>query len=238
MLLHWVSLCILAFAVSLDGFGVGVMYGLRKIKIPLMSVAIISVCSGVIIFVSMQIGVLLLQFISPDYAKAAGAVILIGIGCWALVQMMRNKGEEESASSNLSSSDGGDPADQVAFDRGTKSTDSDKTVLHIELKRLGLVIQILRTPSIADVDRSGTISASEATLLGVALSLDAFGAGIGAALLGFSPLLTSAVIALASGTFIWMGLRIGFLFSGFRWMRRLTIIPGCVLILMGIMKLF
>lgn len=241
MLLHWVSLCILAFAVSLDGFGVGVMYGLRKIKIPLLSIAIISCCSGVIIFVSMQIGVLLLQFISPDYAKAVGAIILIGIGCWALVQMLRNKAEDQEASApvNASNAKGGDPVEQTATDSGMKSSlHTDKTVLQIELKRLGLVIQILRTPSIADVDRSGTISASEATLLGVALSLDAFGAGIGAALLGFSPLLTSAVIALASGTFIWMGLRIGFLFSGFRWMRRLSIIPGCVLILMGIMKLF
>jgi len=240
VLLHWVSLFILAFAVSLDGFGVGVMYGLRKIKIPLLSVAIISCCSGVIIFASMQIGVLLLQFISPDYAKAVGAVILIGIGCWALIQMLRNKGEDQevSAPGNTSDAKGGEPVEHTASDSGINSSQTDKTVLHIELKRLGLVIQILRTPSIADVDRSGTISASEATLLGLALSLDAFGAGIGAALLGFSPLLTSAVIALASGTFIWVGLRIGFLFSGFRWMRRLSIVPGCVLILMGIMKLF
>ena len=74
-------------------------------------------------------------------------------------------------------------------------------VLMIELKRIGIVIQILRTPQMADVDRSGIISASEALLLGIALSLDSFGAGLGAAMIGFSPLLTALVISTASGVF-------------------------------------
>ena len=114
---------------------------------------------------------------------------------------------------------------------------SAKEVLYIELKRLGLVIQILRKPSIADIDRSGNISASEAVLLGVALSLDAFGAGIGAALIGFAPMLTSVVIALASGTFLATGLRIGYKYSDLSWIQRLSVFPGFVLIIMGIMKL-
>jgi putative sporulation protein YtaF len=98
------------------------------------------------------------------------------------------------------------------------------------------VIQILRTPTIADVDKSGNISVSEAMLLGLALSLDSFGAGIGAALIGFSPLLTASVIAVASGTFIAVGLRIGLLYAEMSWMKKLSVLPGCVL-KMGIMKL-
>lgn len=112
-----------------------------------------------------------------------------------------------------------------------------KAIWYIELKRLGLVIQILRTPSIADVDRSGIISAYEAVLLGAALSLDAFGAGIGAALLGFTPWLTAAVIALASGTFLGLGLQIGFRYAELKWIRKLSVLPGFLLIFMGIMKL-
>ena len=49
------------------------------------------------------------------------------------------------------------------------------------------MIQILRKPTVADFDKSGTISAGEA-LLGIALSVDSFGAGIGASLLGMHPL--------------------------------------------------
>jgi putative sporulation protein YtaF len=218
-LLPVISLLLLAFAVSLDGFGVGVMYGLRKIRIPLLSIAIISLWSGIIIFGSMQIGVWMSSLMSVAAAKRIGAVILIGIGIWALIQMLQQKQQEP------------EELPKVTMEPSLKK------ILYIELKRFGLVIQILRTPSIADVDKSGNISASEATLLGLALSLDAFGAGIGAALIGYAPILTSMVIAFASGTFIAIGLRIGFLYAEMNWMKKLSIVPGCVLILMGIMKL-
>ena len=103
-----VSLLILAFAVSLDGFGVGVMYGLRKIRIPLLSIGIISLWSGIIIYSSMQIGVLMSSFMSPLVAKRIGALILIGIGIWALVQTRQQKVQEhqEQPGSPLRSSIG------------------------------------------------------------------------------------------------------------------------------------
>lgn len=221
-----VSLMLLAFAVSLDGFGVGVMYGLRKIRIPLLSIVIISFCSGLIIYTSMQVGVLMSQVIDPAVAKYIGALILMGIGVWAVYQMFSDKKDEEGK------------AEVARMPVGIESASaSAKAIWYIELKRFGLVIQILRTPSIADVDRSGNISAYEAVLLGVALSLDAFGAGIGAALLGFTPWLTAAVIALASGTFLGIGLHIGFRYAELKWIRKLSILPGFLLIFMGIMKL-
>ncbi|MCZ8518319.1 MULTISPECIES: sporulation membrane protein YtaF [Paenibacillus] len=225
-MLPGISLLLLALAVSLDGFGVGVTYGLRRIRIPLLSIAIIAACSGGIIYVSMGIGVLLRNFVDPAGARMIGAVILIGIGIWALVQMLRQRGEE----------DGDDEGEEEPAVPAAAPTTA-KEIVYIELKRFGLVIQILRTPQAADVDRSGNISAYEATLLGVALSLDAFGAGVGAALLGFTPWLTAAVIAVASGTFLAVGLRIGYRYAGLPWVRKLAVLPGFVLIVMGIMKL-
>ncbi len=218
-----VSLLVLALALSLDGFGVGVMYGLRKIRIPFVSVMIISCCSGVMIFLAMQIGVVLSRFLPPGAARTIGGIILIGIGLWAVIQMLRqiHKGQEPL------------PApDQAAAEPDPKK------VVQIELKRLGLVIQILRTPSMADVDRSGVISPYEATLLGISLSLDAFGAGIGAALIGFAPWLTALAIAFASGTFITAGLKVGIVFSDIDWVKRFSVLPGCVLIMIGLLKLF
>ncbi|WNR43281.1 MntP/YtaF family protein [Paenibacillus roseipurpureus] len=242
-----ISLLILAFAVSLDGFGVGVMYGLRKIRIPLISIAIISLWSGIIVFSSMQIGVLMSSFMSPSIARRIGAVILIGIGIWALIQTKQDQkaqlssesgvlSREEAAVSSMSypnSHNHAGVAEPITFDTLQRT----KEIVNIELKRFGLVIQILRTPSIADVDKSGNISASEATLLGLALSLDAFGAGIGAALIGFVPLLTASVISLSSGSLLAIGLRIGFRYAEMSWMKKLSIFPGIVLIVMGLMKM-
>ncbi|MGG1518558.1 MntP/YtaF family protein [Paenibacillus oryzisoli] len=235
------SLIILAFAVSLDGFGVGVMYGLRKIRIPLVSIGIISLWSGIIILASMQIGVLMSSYMSPGMARRIGALILIGIGIWALIQTWQGqKAQETSAGqareasvSAVQGASAGTAEQPIPLDTLQRT----KEILNIELKRFGLVIQILRTPSIADVDKSGNISASEATLLGLALSLDSFGAGIGAALIGFAPILTASVIAVASGAFIAVGLRIGLKYADMTWMQKLSILPGCVLILMGLIKM-
>lgn len=225
---HVLSLLVLALAVSLDGFGVGAMYGLRKIRIPVVSVLIIAAMSGIVFFLSMQIGVVASAFFSPRLAKMMGAIILIGIGIWAVYQMtdQQKRSETEDSLSEL------DPH-HVSEVREA----GDKAVVTIELKPLGLVIQILKTPAAADMDRSGTISSREAAWLGLALSLDAFGAGIGAALLGLAPVWTSAAIMLSCGTFIFCGLRVGLMYSNVSWVRRLTVLPGFILILMGLMKL-
>lgn len=210
------SIGILALAVSLDGFGVGVLYGLRKIHIPLLSILMICLCSGLILFMSMQLGNVLLYFIDPSYAEWIGGSILIGIGLWAVAQVFWQKDE-------------GKQAKEMNVKSGT--------LLHIEIKSLGLVIKILRTPSAADVDDSGTISMTEAAFLGTALSLDALGAGIGAALIGMEAFKTSIMIAAASGLFLAIGLKIGDWFANIPLMKHLSILPGIVLIMLGISKL-
>lgn len=209
------TLLLLTLAVSLDGFGVGIMYGIRQIKVPILSIVIISLCSGIVMFGSMYVGVWLLHMLSPDIAKKVGAFILVGVGIWAIVQSFMHKHNDTPSNNNK------DKHKEYRF----------------EIKSLGLVIHILRAPSKADMDRSGTISATEAIFLGIALSLDAFGAGIGAALIGLSPWLSSLFIALSSGVFIWLGLRIGFLFSYIHWIKKVSFLPGFILIMMGMMKL-
>jgi len=221
------SLLVLAFALSLDGFGVGMMYGLRKIKIGWSAIAIISFFSGMVIYTSMGIGAALSQVIAPAWASRIGAVILIGIGIWALVQFFRQRRETDEE----------ERANDCAEAEGEVGPHTVKQILRLELRRFGLVIQILRTPAVADVDKSGTISPSEAVLLGFALSLDAFGAGIGAALIGLNPLLTAAVVAAASGCFIGFGLKFGLRFADLSWLKKLSALPGCVLIAMGLFKL-
>ncbi|RCW43447.1 sporulation membrane protein YtaF [Paenibacillus prosopidis] len=237
MFAHVASLLVLAFAVSLDGFGVGVTYGLRRIRIPFLSVFIIACCSGFIIWLSMQLGDWLTGFLSEFAARLIGASVLIVIGGWAIVQLKHGKTNDET----------NERTDAVRDERADESTSEVKPhigelsstalIVMVELKRLGLVIQILRTPQAADVDKSGTISASEAVMLGVALSLDAFGAGLGAAMIGLPALMTSLTIAAASALFLMGGIHFGFRFSAWKGMQTLSLLPGILLIMMGIMKL-
>ncbi|OXM17032.1 manganese efflux pump [Paenibacillus herberti] len=282
MLAHLYPLLLLSFAVSVDGFGVGVTYGLRRIRIPLLSVLIISGCSGVVILLSMNLGAWLTEFVSPEGAKLIGALILICIGSYSLLQQARGSGTSDISIATEASDTAAENQTQPKEDPGmmahehldgirTKSVDSGAAssgtftsgaaggagsgaaigitaeadhavpsiaVLTLEIKKLGLVIQILRTPQAADVDSSGSISSGEALLLGAALSLDAFGAGLGAAMVGLEPWLTAISIMFASGLFLLAGMRFGFRFSGVRRMKLLGVLPGMLLLFIGFGKLW
>lgn len=211
-------LLILALAVSLDSFTVGITYGIRKVKIPIISIIIITLASAFMILFSMQIGALLSQLISPSISKWLGSFILILIGIWVIIQVIRKKNKEVEVN-----------------DKELRK--QNKKVIRIEIKKIGLVIQILKTPMKADMDCSGIISPVEAILLGLALSLDAFGAGLGAALVGFEPIITAAIIAGMSGLFISIGLKTGFILSGVRWVKKLSILPGIIMIIIGVIKI-
>lgn len=217
------SIAVLALAVSLDGFSAGMMYGIRKIRIPLASVLIVSLCSAVVLFSSMAFGALFVHLLPERAAQWIGAFILIGIGLWAMVQLKLTSKREEQAALQPPVS--------------AEAAGGEQTLVHWEIRQLGLIIRIWRTPSAADMDRSGVITAFEAFLLGIALSLDSLGAGIGAAFIGFPPVVTALFIGASSGLCIAAGVKLGFLVSGFRWIGKLTVLPGIILIIMGLSKL-
>lgn len=222
------SLAVLVLAVSLDGFGVGLMYGLRRITIPFLSVMIISTCSGLMMLIAMLAGEGISQLLSEQIASMIGAMILIVLGIWAVMNtLIKGHDKEEACQIDQAQSD---PPD-------LESENSCRRLIQIEIRMFGLVIEVLKRPVTADMDRSGNISASEAILLGTALSLDAFGAGIGAAFIQLSPWMTPLIVVLTSGVFLLAGLRYGASCAKSSWTRSVSILPGLFLILIGIMKL-
>ncbi|MFF2448694.1 sporulation membrane protein YtaF [Neobacillus sp. NPDC058068] len=68
---------------------------------------------------------------------------------------------------------------------------------------------ILRNPEIADTDKSGEIGWGEAIILGIALSANALTNGLGAGLLGLSPLAISLTAAVGSIVSVWAGVNLG-----------------------------
>ncbi|UJL45408.1 sporulation membrane protein YtaF [Virgibacillus sp. NKC19-16] len=206
-MLFYTGLFFLVIAVSLDGFGVGVTYGIRKIRVPLLALLIIMLCSGVIVLLAMTTGNVLRSFISPDSAQVLGGIILILLGSFSLYNIIRPK-QESSASME-------DP-------RGNKQN---------------IFTTILTTPDKADLDQSGIITPNEAVLLGAALALDAFGAGIGASMLGYSPVITAVLIAFMSGLFVFLGIQTGMLLAKNKYMQQLTYVPPVLLIALGMFNI-
>lgn len=68
---------------------------------------------------------------------------------------------------------------------------------------------MLRNPEKADLDRSGDIGWGEAVLLGAALSANALTNGLGAGLMGLSPLAISLTAAVGSFVTLWLGSTVG-----------------------------
>jgi putative sporulation protein YtaF len=206
------SFVLLALAVSLDSFGAGLTYGMKSIKIPFRSILIIAICSAVTFLFSMFLGFTLEQFITQKTGEVLGGLILLGIGIYSLWQVFLPEKENTET--------------------------EPKNIVLFEIKSLGIVIHILKKPVMADIDKSGSITGWEAVLLGIALSLDAFGAGIGAALIDLSPLMTTASIAFMSALFLWGGMALGlYFYNKTNWMKRLSVLPGILLIVMGLLRM-
>jgi len=68
---------------------------------------------------------------------------------------------------------------------------------------------ILRNPEEAHFKKSDEIGWGESVLLGVALSANALTNGVGAGLLGLSPLIISITAAIGSFITVWMGVKLG-----------------------------
>lgn len=206
----YTGMLLLVIAVSLDGFSVGITYGMRKIKVPLLSLLVIMFCSGMIVYLSMEVGDFLRSFISPQGASMLGGGILIFLGFFSLISMFRSR-ETEAA--------------------------ENKEQLSSNVK-LENVKTVLSRPKEADLDKSGIISLNESILLGFALALDAFGAGIGAAMLGYSPFTTALLTACMSGIFLYSGI----MFGSYLWkipaLQRLSFLPSVFLIALGCWNVF
>ncbi|MBA2876328.1 sporulation membrane protein YtaF [Thermaerobacillus caldiproteolyticus] len=219
-MMKYVSMLMLALAVSLDSLSVGVTYGLRKMKFPFRSIMVIALLSGIMLLFSMYVGTFLVLVLPVQVERWAAAFILIALGVWAIYNVVRKQeDEDESVEQRL-------------------IPPARTRIWRLRLNRFGIVIQILKRPSMADLDGSGTISMKEAMLIGIALSMDAFGAGLSASFLGYSPIVLAVLVSIMNIVFIRFGLRTGYKFSKIKVMKKATMIPGTILICLGIAKIF
>ncbi|MDO9573365.1 MAG: manganese efflux pump, partial [Candidatus Contubernalis sp.] len=97
---------------------------------------------------------------------------------------------------------------------------------------------ILKDPQKADFDKSGEIRGREAVALGVALAMDAFGAGFGAAMMGFNPFTTSVAVGAAKLVLLPAGFYLGNNYFSKYLGSKASYLSGFVLIMLGILNLF
>jgi putative sporulation protein YtaF len=211
-----------AFALSFDGFGVGLSYGMRRIRIPLLSMFIITLCTIFSMGSAIVFGNSLMNVLTFLPTKILGACILLSLGGFQIVKTLFHGIKGEACREAISSC----------------SSAMHEPVIKLEFKFLGVIIQVLKAPEQADMDGSGIISPKESVLLGCALSLDALASGLG---LGLSVGLLNSLpaIGLVAGMQFLM-IRLGQALTGRipeDYVEKLGFLPGTVLILIALGKL-
>lgn len=106
------------------------------------------------------------------------------------------------------------------------------------IKFLGITVQIIRDPSYSDFNNSNQIEAKEALYLGMALSIDSIGIGIGSSIMGLNPFLFPILVAFFQLFFLSFG---GYLGKKIKDISNIPeniwgIVSGILLIFVGISK--
>ena len=214
------SLLLFALSLSIDSYGIGFAYGLKGIKIPIISKIIMSVMTLLCTLISICIGKLLYACLPTACSTwfSAGMLLLLG------VYMIAASGKCDTSNQEK----------QAAFQEETEKR------YYFVLRWLGLSVTIIRTPVAGDIDHSKIIDRKEAICIGFALSLDALGAGIGfgvnsSAFLFILPLLTGIFQYL----FLCLGTCSGKILTQITmpWEKLMSILPGAVMILLAMMRI-
>lgn len=263
--MDWAGVFLLGLAVSMDGLGAGLAYGMKRIRIPLPSLVVVSLSSGIALGASMLAGHSVSWLVDGWAANAAGACMLFVMGVVMIRAAARQRSARDKAASFKTAEDHG-----ACTEREGKPRESAKgencglgvggpdgilpwgamcigcpylpeivpaKTLRVKIGSLRLVVHVLREPEAADLDGSGVLSLAEAALLGTALALDAAGAGFATAVSGLWSLSVPIVAACMKFAAVSLGVKLGSSCSKALGETPLAFAPGACLILLALLSL-
>lgn len=198
---------LLCLAVSMDSFAAGIAYGIKNIHLPFLSLFIVGLVTGGSTAAAMYAGELTESRIDTHLAMLSGSLLLVALGLYTLYQEYRHQNTLQQ------------PA------------------LLATAQPPSLLLRILAEPTAADVDCSQVISAGEAFWLSLALGIDNMTVVFSAYLTTPLPLYTPLLMGLIQLSLITLGMQISKRFLPQRVKRHLPILPGLILILLGVLRL-
>ncbi|MBP2658255.1 MAG: sporulation protein YtaF [Firmicutes bacterium] len=175
----WLIIIGLALSSSLDNLGVGIAYGIRNIRISWLFNLVITIICFLFSMTGIIFGLWIAKILPGIFPTLVGAFLLLLIGLRIVLLANPRKKPAPNTEGNISSS------------------------------HATSIKEILEHPEVSDVDNSGEISFSESIFLGIALSANALTNGLGAGLLGLSPLAISLTAAAGSFLTVWAGTLLG-----------------------------
>lgn len=208
---------VFAIAISLDGLGAGLAYGLKSIRIPFISLLVVGLVTVAAMGLSIGTAKGLMMFISPRFAMTMGALLLIGLGIWSILQEWLKQYLPDN--------------DETGVARQTMQ-------IKLDIGIFRLALEVFKRPTKADMDRSGELSVGEAVILGMALAFDALVAGFGAALIGGITIAMVLTVGVVQMALIAFGAKIATEVCSQAVQKRISYLPGSILILIGLLRIW
>lgn len=205
---------LIALAISIDSFSVGMAYGIKNIRVPLKSILILDIISITLLSIGFFAGNMLSKLYPTFLTSLLGSLILFAIGVWYIFQGWLNLKYPKNPS------------------------EEPISIAIISIKSLGIAINIMRDPSMVDLDISGTIDTREAVLLGFALAVDSLAVGLVVSLSSiYLILMTLVMVGILNLLLLVTGIFFGKKYLMGHLRDKTAFVPGFILILISLMRL-
>ncbi len=242
-----ITIIALALSVSIDAFGIGITYGLRKTKLSTSAKFILFFVSFIFASLSVVFGYALIAIFPEKIIKIISVALLIIMGVVIIYEAMKddeNDGNYLKCNKGKSLNKGNINEGNTVKNLNSKKT--NKKELKIEpkihkifLKPLGITIQIIRNPISSDLDNSKVIEKNEAIYLALALSLDSICVGITSTSFGLASLLFPILVPLFQFIFLNVGINLGKVIVKYNTsFKKWNIISGILLVVIGLLRSF
>lgn len=198
---------LIALAANLDNLGVGVAYGIHRIRVSHTANVIIAAVSFAATWVSAAAGQTMAAYVSPGMARITGAILLCGVGMWVLVEPL------------------------VAAYR------THQPIIDLQVRSTRIYIgpiELLRHPERAASPGTKDIGYWQAVLLGVALCMNALAGGFDAGAMGVSAVLVSMLVGAFSLLAVPVGCHLGSRWLAQQPGRYAECIAGMLLVTIGL----
>ncbi|WP_107947274.1 manganese efflux pump [Lysinibacillus parviboronicapiens] len=83
--MHWITIILIGIAANLDNLGIGLAYGVKNMRIPVLSNAVIAIMSMIVTYVAVTAGSTVIAYISAHTANLLGSLLLCVIGVWTIM---------------------------------------------------------------------------------------------------------------------------------------------------------
>ena len=198
MMPHFFSSFFLSSAGNIDNFAVAIAYGVKKLRIDLLSNLLIAFVSALGTILSMSVGTVISRYLPDPVANLLGSGVLIALGLmglWDTLERERKRQRQKVRRVQMSRS-------MVAAGSAAHFEEMSLTE-QPEPRRASSDEQLsyetfLEHPEQVDRDRSGHIDVKESIALAFGLTINNLGSGVGAGISGLSIALTAALTFLFS----------------------------------------